>query len=462
MNCKEVKNKLADYHQGKLLLQEFKEIADHVSSCDDCANRLDEIANQTTIVRYNKKKIVSIVGILIFVSAIIFTIMNSSFSSGEAFGERVNVSTASNGIKFTATHVAADDDFTIVYFEISHPNETYIITNLELINDSNWDPTGRFGYGQNIVYTSFDEGRTLGKIYLPPIMKTDDDVIFRISSMVEVGAGEITPNNWYTFINNSSIAGDWELTFPVKRYQAEVVELSDTLEVRDTTVQLKEVFFKPTATEITYEYKANKSNEHNRRIDASHVVVNGKRYEVSGNHQIESGNDRVLHTVFLDGMFFDKPDQLELYFGKLTQYIANQVKVDIDANQAPYTIEYMGEKITIQTHIVGERTQMVINEPITNDGRSYNELRIDPNFYRHTEGQLNIVEHSIDGVWLDREGTLYKDLPDEEINLLYYTTNQYIEIEPLYIGEPFVPTFLFIEGYTVETLLDESISIKIK
>ncbi|MCT8138394.1 hypothetical protein H1D32_11910 [Anaerobacillus sp. CMMVII] len=146
----------------------------------------------------------------------------------------------------------------------------------------------------------------------------------------------------------------------------------------------------------------------------------------------------------------------------MTQHVANQVKVDFQLDQLPYTFQYIGEDITIEEVEVGNPTTIVVKETFL-ENRSYNGLNIDANYFRFSGSQLHEMEVSTHGVWVDDDGNEV-DQPmsiEEASSLLLFTTEQHFTVFPADDGTLFEPTFLFVEGYSIETNLIESLKISL-
>lgn len=456
MKCREVQKNLVDYHQGKLPLDQYKQVNQHLSSCTRCAAKLNKLVNdQTSFIKKMKwKRLFIVVALLTMISVGVYYFSQANPNQA-AYGDVVDISIVDEDIQFAITHVAADDDQTIFYYELKNLKEDehyFIEENSPIFLEET----------TSIIVDEKMNGITKGRIYTDPIATEEEKVLLNVILLFQTDE-ELNSSEWYSTQNRSYIEGNWQLEIPVKKYETKTYDLKATTEIDGVTVHFDQLKLNPTSTVLTYSYYRDQSNQHNRDIRLSHLNAKGKRYDAKGYYHHDS-EEQFTQSIFFESMYYQDLKSFEVHFGKMTKHIADQVKVDFDYKELPFTFEYLGEQITIErVDVNDEQTEIVITEKVNKD-RSYNALYLDLDYYRFS-GQTSFeIQSQVEGVWVDREGKVYHHLDGEEslTNYRYFSTEQTINVKAVDGNEQFIPTFVFVDSYSKETLLDDVIHIKIK
>ena len=491
MNCSDIQKKLIDYHKGKLSLEEYKEVGAHLASCQDCAKKYDKIANShireetshvpAPIMIKSKRSPRVMISVMILSLIVVsgFVYYYQLLSSDQAvFGETVDVHTVNEDIQLTITHVAASNEETILFFEVEDltSDEHYFIEPTAV-----YEQETAVGFpNERILVRNIEEvvpGLTKGQIHLAPIEDGEQTLSIEIKMLFTSNA-ELETEDWFDRGNRVVVEGSWQLEVPVKKNEGKTYELNEVIDVQGVPVEILEIVLSPTSTELKYSYKRDFSNEHNREIQLSHFVANGEQYDVR--NYIRGVVDFELpyiQTAIFKGMYFQDLKNIEVHFGKMEQYVNNQVKIDFDVTDLPYTFEYIGEPITIETVEVDDYTTTITIKEAVDADRSYNFLQLDLNYYRHSGEMDNFtyysVDHNIETIWFDREGVMHEDplpsLPQQQFHApgpqheyQFFSTEQTVEVSWQEGEEPFVPTFLYIEAYAKATFLDDVAKISIR
>ncbi|MFN7250332.1 MAG: DUF5643 domain-containing protein [Anaerobacillus sp.] len=465
MNCKSVKSKLLDYHKGKLSFEDYKKIKMHIDACDDCAKSLYTVINDIQRQRpkmpnfFSKRTALAIVSLIMLLAIVAMVTGRLDFLSSQqaSFGEVVDVTAVSNNIEFTITHAAADEEQTIVYFEIKDlENAHNFYVDIEDIDiDSNMV--------RPFFMKNDGDGVNRGELFLLSLLEEEKTIPIRINRVYRSKDPTIEPYSieWYAPTNQVVVEGVWELEVPIKKREQLIYPLNETIQLNGVNVDLTQITVSPTKTAVTYQYKYDNSNEHNLDINLSHLEANGKRYEKQREHS-ELFDDILSRTISFDSIFYNRPKDVEIYFANMYQSVANQVKIDFDYRNVPHTFTYMGESITIAEIEVGNPTKILVIED-AHPKRDYNFLNINSSYF-HFDGEYNLYEvaTSGEGVWLDNTGQVQDPLAYQGASpLRYFTTEHFFEITTEKGSAPFKPTFLYIEGYTIETSLNERLKVSL-
>jgi hypothetical protein len=469
LNCKSVKSKLLDYHKGNLSFEEYKKIKMHIDTCDDCAKSLYTQINDLQRQRpkmpnfFSKRTALAIVSLVMLLG--ILTIVAGKFNifspQQASFGEVVNVTAVSSNIEITVTHAAADEEQTILYFEIKDlENGYHFYVDIEDIDiDSNMV--------RPFFMKNEGDGVNKGELFLLSLLEEEKTIPIRINRVYRSKDPMIEPYSieWYAPTNQVVVEGVWELEVPIKKREQLIYPLNETVNVSGVDVDVTQIIVSPTKTAVTYQYKYDNSNENNININLSHLETNGKEYEKQQDEHSELNHGVLSKTISFESIFYNTPKDVEIHFANMIQMVANQEKVDFDYRSVPHTFQYMDEFITIAEVKVGNPTTILVKED-PHPNRAYNSLNF-KTFYFHYDDKDKDNRYEVtasgQGVWLDDTGQVQDPINYQGSSAIqYYTTEHYFEITPEEGGAPFEPTFLYIEGYTIETSLNESLKVSLK
>jgi hypothetical protein len=393
--------------------------------------------------------------IMVFIIVALVTGKLNLFSPQQAsFGEVVDVTAISNNIEFTITHAAADEERTIVYFEIKdleNAHNFYVD-----IEDIAIDPNMKNPY-YSIFMKNEGDGVNRGELFLLSLLEEEKTIPIRINRLYRSKDPTIEPYSieWYAPTNQVVVEGVWELEVPIKKREQLIYPLNETVKVNGVNVNLTQIIVSPTKTTVTYQHKYDNSNDYNLDINLSHLEANGKRYEKQHQGHGKLIDDVLIRTIPFDSIFYNRPKDVEIHFANMIQRVANQVKFDFDYRSVPHTFQYMDESITIAEVEVGNPTKILVIAD-AHPNRAYNSLNLKPYFY------FENVTTSTEGVWLDNTGQVQDPIEYQGSSpLKYFTTEHYFEITTEKGSAPFKPTFLYIEGYRIETSLNESLKVSL-
>ncbi|WP_261178555.1 DUF4179 domain-containing protein [Anaerobacillus sp. CMMVII] len=198
------------------------------------------------------------------------------FDDQVGFGKVVNLSTVDNNIEFTITHVSADEEETILYFQIKdlENNHNFFIDYASFHVDEIM--LGTFARGNIINMDIEDDGVSKGKLHLLPLLTEEETIRLELNEVFWFADEKIQPYSmeWFDEKNRSVVEGNWKLDIPVKKDRPVTYDLNETMEVHGKTIEFTEMVVSPTRTTLTYQYQRDQSNQNNFFIRLSHLEVN--------------------------------------------------------------------------------------------------------------------------------------------------------------------------------------------
>ncbi|MFT4414027.1 hypothetical protein ACLM5H_09220 [Fredinandcohnia humi] len=158
---------------------------------------------------------------------------------------------------------------------------------------------------------------------------------------------------------------------------------------------------------------------------------------------------------------------VSIHLGSINSFILDNVTYDIKhLEKFPQTIEYLGNKISIDTIKIGNPTEVIIRDENTED-REYEVFYFDF-FSDNSQIPLMMNITGNDGVWIDKNGNKYyiRDYYPEATKKIhpprYYQTDLTIELFNDLSEEQIIPTKMKINGYSTTKYIDEMVEISLE
>lgn len=515
------------YHEGKLSFDQYKLVNDKLSQNEwyrELLEKLIGVMNELQLlgndlmpspyflepnkpltekqIKGKKRKQLFFTSVVSFIFLV--GILISSIGVGElgmrwkvwtaetvGYGENVYVTAIDQDIEITVTQVAADDMQTIIFYEVSDIDDKYhYVTEFhsdrfEVLETDIWDGNARDIHSQPrtfLRYLSEDE-ISEGRLFLPPIKNDQETITIRFHQLEQMNKGlDLWDREARHFQDRELISGEWVLEVPIKKYEAKTINVDQTIKVEDHKVYFDVLEVRPTGTYLVYELEPLNGTEdeyHYQDLHFTKIEGDGKRYQPDyflDRWRYESVSpNRWVRTFPFESIYYDQPNELQLFLGRLVvQHNVNE-EVEIDIESLPMEIDFLDTKITFADVKLENPFAIVLKEE-EDENRGYDSFHFDlhPDYYSFSWDGISRWGMSSEGIYVDSEGNRFSDYEEvlksaniyDFYNMRYITTEQRMEFyfEDFNIDEIEdlnFPNKFMIHGYTTSKIIDEEIKINL-
>ncbi|MCC5911795.1 MAG: DUF4179 domain-containing protein [Clostridiaceae bacterium] len=472
MNCENIRNKLIDYIDETLTVEEEKIIKKHMKECIECREELEELqntiehverehskvkvpeafmdklradakkANKPTVHhrRRFRRAIVLVAMMTLFIATAVatdgFGVLNwwrqlSIRESRsvyellqEGYGDQVNLTAVDQDIKVTVESILADDIKTVLLLEIEDLKKE----DLYGTTKNGIEFVGSFEYDEDIpeefqrpnfslmTLASDEPHKRKFLIRLQPLTEKESTLFLNINGL----ESNITDSD-------KVVEGNWNFEIPVSTYDITTYDIHKDLEVDDNILKLETLTVGPTATLLTYSYDHNQNQDYIlEHFSNMRLFSNGKEYQsrfMGGDVTSEYSRNRKKSTrvtLEFDTIYLDEPSKVEIKVGGYEVHVKANTYASFDINMNkpfPQEFEYMDSKIVIEgIDIREDETEVILREPI--EDRNYGNLEID--FRAEANSFFYALENWEEYYFIDGDGTIIEGKDD---NHFYYSMN---------------------------------------
>lgn len=518
MNCRACQEQLVEYLEGTLDEAARQDMERHIADCESCTQELTVfkqiLANlasdneaiqvpgdfmnnvrqavadtQTTKPRRYKRRatfgLVAALFLTLFVGTAVATNSFANFMDWlkdfsnkqdeqmqdfvhQGLAENLNLVAESNGVKVTITNVVADDLQTLIYYEIEdlQQDTKYRIDytdGLQIVNQAElWDETDRPVTNSLMVYSESDYVYK-GRLGTMPMSANEGTIQLELSKLAQVMDAPVTSVETPP---STFIEGDWRFDIPIQKHPAIVYELQVETEIDGNPVIFDKVTIAPTRTVLSYRYRNNNSDKKMDYLTIASLESKGKHVypELLGMGGSGGASSDGWHSseVTFDSLYFDKPTEILVHVGSAGFTIEETAQFAIDiAQELPQTVNYLGNRISIEQIEVGERTKMKMTEELASN-RAYEMLR----YSIYDKDDRGSSASSVDGYYIDKNGERHAVMDSfyrlhELQQPRLFSTEHQIELYRDDQQGDFIPTILEIEGYTITSFYDDVIDLQL-
>ena len=380
-------------------------------------------------------------------------------TSDVAYGEPVFISATDGDIRITITHAAADENQTVLFYEIENMNDReggnhqYIISNLfSVAQEDIWSiPSAHL----NSIPSNPKEGTNKGKLVLPPIKSKEELITLQFNSLtkLDVDDNPLVPTNR---ISGELVKGDWEITVPVMKLEPYEINIDKKVVVGNDTFHFEKLQVNPTSTKISVRHVNNEVDDETRtemQYLLSYLEVNERRLLPSYT-QAESRNDELIGSF--DSIYYtNKEQEVLIHVERLYTYIDyhNPVELNIDLHNLPTVKDHLGTDLMIKR---SDNDLQIVITPV----EPFENSQFDGFFIKYGYNGNSISKES---TYLDIDGNVVEDINNEYYAWLNWTTG-YRAIDRLYKIQ-YVPRdqerlLVYIDGHRSTIHLKEVISVE--
>ncbi|MBE4908495.1 DUF4179 domain-containing protein [Bacillus luteolus] len=521
-DCKEFQNQFFDYLNWSLVREKKIDLEIHIHTCQSCQRVLGSVQNVVLTLRevgnleipngfmkhitskvnetltrrllVKKKRTIksivlsSLLGIILVVgfftngfgylyySWLDFRQLEDEQMLGylkSGLGEPLNLEEESNGIKVKIKTAIADEYQTLIYFEIEDTNEesnkyminvfdgVYIENERDILDDRSFPffnfPIEKIGQEKN-------ENIFSGKFSLLPISQESGTIKLKLTNLLKVTEDSSSPEEliYRNYNEREVVVGDWSFDIPVTKHASVEQELNKQIEIDGVPITFKKIYFAPTTTVLEYDFERMQGQKHINEIRIQSLENEGKisKAHLYGYHYSRNG----FYQSSFDSHYFEKPKEIKVQFSSILSFIEDRVTFDLNKEStSPQTIEYLGNTISINNIIDGERKRVEFIDAQV-EGREYESLHFE--FKTENDEPLNMNYHSSDGVLIDRNGKTYDQT---EYNYFmsntepprYFQTKIDVELFEQGSNEGVFPDKLQIHGYSTINYIDDVVEISL-
>lgn len=422
MNCNQVIENAVDYLEGNLLVNDQREIIDHLENCEKCRleisrmgeaisylclnsgnigipdNLIDKLKGSVLI--HNKrtrpfsKRLALLVASIAILSLFVITafatdgfkgliswIRDSAIKESQSiqrlvengYGQQMNLIAQDKNIIITIERVVADDINTIIVMSVENTvdDKQYIpYFNEGVIVKGDFDfphPDYTNPLGGVVTLDSHSPSKYMYIINMDPLRSEESIISFDINELMTLEGG-----------NQGFLKGHWGFEIPVTKYPSFSYKLNHQMNMDGIDITFEEIVVAPTATVVKYNYKNNKSFDITG-IDNMSLLSNGIEYgpRAIGSDSYGGDSKGWNYTIRqFEPMYFDSPKNIEIRIGSYNAYITKFHGYELDKNkELPQKFDYMGSTFTIESITVDENgTRLIIEE--TSNARLYDSSKI--------------------------------------------------------------------------------------
>ncbi len=521
MACQKVTDRLIDYIEGTLTLEEEQEIRSHIETCSSCQRALEQQQDIMRLLEIEVEKvevphdlmaqvqekinqqparrrwkaftlrfgIVAVVLSMLLFSTDLTTGMMSQvqqwwnstignkLASGDRIpGEEVNISATDQNIRITITHVAADEYGTDLYYTIDDLSQQDLYDIEPVLNNiffenmlEVWGTTK----GDEISKHTDTTEQFKGKLSLSRIIENDTVLKLSIGKMALISKVESTDEHGLnTIYNNVEQNGNWQFEIPVTKGEIKTIDVKQSVEVDGILVTIDTIKLAPTTTLLEYSYQTDATDQtiEDVSIGIEKIEVGGMPYYKSSLGMTKgsgtSGNKKsvTIKSHFEASNNID-PSEIIIYFGAINRNIKSEKVYPIDIeNGLPQTFDYHGSTISVDNIEVGKNTHVDLGFEDAPD------VLINPfeiQFRTNINGEEHIGLSSGNFVFFveDRDGNRFTYA---EYSRIFYMMSAKVHYTNTRFNfqhdgnEDVIPTHIIIDGYRKTDFLDETVTIKLK
>lgn len=388
------------------------------------------------------------------------------------FGEDLNLSAESNGVRLKIKSVAADDTQTLVYYEVENTNgpEKYMIdysNGIDFKNkEKNWDLDGESPLRSQLSLFSNEKGVYRGRLALAPLKNAYGKINVTIGMLDRVASEPGKPSENGAELNEAAqIEGSWTFEIPVKKHPSIEHKVHFETNINGIPVVFEKLTIAPTGTLLTYRYNSGDKGKDLLDIKIDSIEANGKlaKPEILSSGTSSSGENPGWTTrqVAFGSLYLENPGSVKIKLGSLHFFIKDEEKIDLaETIQLPFTFTYKGNNITIEKMETGNPTKIIMTEELPAK-RAYETIHYQ--FLAKDRDAGHGI--TIDGYYIDKYGERYKVSDyilrtDELEEPRLYSTEHTIELAG--VEKTIMPNALVIEGYTKTEFVDKEIKIHLK
>lgn len=448
MDCKYVKERLIDYIDGDLDNDEESLIKEHLNTCAECKKEFEELKSTIDYLvdksnkintekdikldtRINKKSfrrvtrtgLIAVVLSLIFVVTAFATDMFSFIEDWKKYsqipinaweqliengvGQKLDISAIDKGIKVTAEGVIADEINTIILLKIEDlkgnirftPGWDYLKEPRSFVLSG--DIPNEEGIPEDIPpFASFsplyseEENVIKLMVWTNPLDKEEGNIQIHINKLVSM-------------INKdeesiAEVNGNWNLDIPVTLVKSKTYRVNETINLEGNELLIKEIVIAPTMTNIEYRIQTF-NKEKGYEVDGiTFLIKSGSKIfgksELSGGNLVNYDGGVIYGNYSIQSLYLEDPKDIELIVNTYSYKNKGYSLYNIDWDNLPQTIDYKGNKITIESiEYNDDNTKIIIKE---DDSRkreyisSNISLRIDERKYVEDNGHNYPYTHS--------------------------------------------------------------------
>jgi RNA polymerase sigma factor (sigma-70 family) len=392
-------------------------------------------------------------------------------------GKRLNLEAKSNGVKIKIKGAIADDVQTLIFYEIedtkkenqywmNNDDGVLVENKYELMSNGSYikyylpDLKGEINNKKKNVFH--------GKISLPPLIKDNGTIKFRITKLQKLFRNSSTQNSFGIYGDIEAKIGEWKFEIPVTKQPSIEYALEGKTEIEGIPVRFDKLTIAPTATILQYGINIKQSEKRIDNLNFANLGVNNKkvRTDMYGGSFLNSQQDMnwITSQAHFDPLFGEKPKVVNVQFKFANLTIEDRKSIKLDPSEKyPQNFEYAGSTISIDKVEVGEPTKVVItNYEIKN--REYESLQFQ--IMDENGNETSTIERNSEGKLVDKNGKEYDsakfDPYQENEQPRYFTTVQSIELISNITGEKVIPKSLEIYGYNSSKYLDDVVKISLK
>ncbi len=518
--CMEFQNQFFDYLNWSLVRQKKIDLEIHIHTCQSCQKVLASVQNVVLTLReavnleipegfikhitskvnetLNRRLLVKkkrTIKSIVVASLLAVTLLVGFFTNGFGYlyyswldfrqledeqllsylksglGEPLNLEEESNGIKVKIKTAIADEYQTLIYFEIEDTNDdsnkyminvfdgVYIENEREILDDRAFP---FFNFPIEKIGQEKDENIFSGKFSLLPISQESGTIKLKLTNLLKVTENSSSPEEliYRNYNERKVVVGDWSFDIPVTKHASIEQELNKQIEIEGVPITFKKIDFAPTTTVLEYDFERMQGQKHINEIRIQSLENEGKisKAHLYGYHYSRNG----FYQSSFDSHYFEQPKEIKVQFSSILSFVEDRVTFDLnEESTTPQTVEYLGNTISINNIIDGERKRVEFIDAQV-EGRVYESLHFE--FKNENDEPLNMNFHSSDGVLIDRNGKTYDQT---EYNWFmsntepprYFQTKIDVELFEQGSNEGVFPDKLHIHGYSTINYIDDVVEI---
>ncbi|MCQ4924480.1 DUF4179 domain-containing protein [Tissierella carlieri] len=310
-------------------------------------------------------------------------------------GQKLNVSVIDKDIKVTAEGVIADELNTIIFLRIEDlKGDLRFGATTRIDEDSFQIQDFPIKVGGDI-FDRFEKANNLQGEELPIIasysnLYSEEKNTIRVmvstrSLNVDEGNINVYIDKLSTVLNKDdkatiSIEGSWNLKIPAKKIKSKSYNVDKTIEFDGNEVVIQKITIAPTKTNIEYKMK-NYNEKHGYSLEDVRFSIRYrlKKYGYSTlssrpgyihrNPKNEPGYS--IGNQILESLYLESPNRIKFIIESYEYAVEESKSYDIFINNLPQTIEYNGNKITIEEIVYNkDNTEVRVRED-TSKNRKY-------------------------------------------------------------------------------------------
>jgi DNA-directed RNA polymerase specialized sigma24 family protein len=388
-------------------------------------------------------------------------------------GDRLNLVSESNGVKIKIKTAIADDIQTLILYEIEDTkgNYKYIMdyhdgVNVENSNEIFSNVGNPMYYAPDLLSNANKNEKNVykGKMSLPPLKGEKGTINLKVSRIQKLVHSK---ENEYQHIGVE--AGDWNFEIPVTKKPSKEYVLAKKINIEEVPVRFDRLIMAPTATILQYGINVDPREKRLDVLNFGDLEVNNMKLKNDKFSRAFSDlqPDMNWHTftIRFDPLYGEKPQEVNVNIESVNLMFDVQKTIELgELREYPFTFEYAGSTISVDSVEVGQPTTVVIsNHEI--EKREYEMLHF--NILSGKQDETSSMEMNTEGVLLDKNGKKYdmNNIPvayDKIEQPRHYVTVQTMKLHSNHPDEKIIPARLELYGYNSTKYLDEVVKILIE